>query len=85
MARGARERFGADFGVGITGIAGPEGGTPEKPVGLVYIGVVDAGGARVEKSLFLGRRADVRYRSAQFALVMLRDAILNRDKSTGVN
>lgn len=85
MARGARERFGADFGVGITGIAGPEGGTPEKPVGLVYIGVADAHSVRVEKSLFLGRRADVRYRSAQFALVMLRDAILKRDKSTGVN
>jgi nicotinamide-nucleotide amidase len=85
MANGARNRFGSDFGIGITGIAGPDGGTPEKPVGLVYIAVASTRGVRVEKSVFLGRRADVRYRSAQLALVMLRDAILDRDKLTGVN
>ncbi len=85
MARGARERFGAHFGIGITGIAGPGGGTPEKPVGLVYIGVANSEGVRVEKSNFLGSRADVRYRSAHFALVMLRDAILKHSKSTAVN
>lgn len=83
MARGARERFGTDYGVGITGIAGPAGGSPEKPVGLVYIAVASKEGARVEKSIFLGRREDIRYRAAQFALVMLRDGIINRDKSTG--
>jgi len=76
MARGARARFGADFGVGITGIAGPEGGTPEKPVGLVYIAVADANGVEVEQNRFLGSRKDIRYRSAQFALVMLRDHAL---------
>jgi nicotinamide-nucleotide amidase len=76
MARGARERFGTDFAVGITGIAGPDGGTPEKPVGLVYIGVAGPGGVRVEKNLFLGSRADIRYRAAQYALVMLRDGAL---------
>ena len=85
MARGARERFGANFGIGITGIAGPDGGTPEKPVGLVYIGVADTDKVRVDKSNFLGSRSDVRYRSAQFALVMLRDAVLKRAESTGVN
>jgi nicotinamide-nucleotide amidase len=76
MARGARERFETDFAVGITGIAGPDGGTPEKPVGLVYVGVAGPEGVRVEKNLFLGSRADVRYRAAQFALVMLRDGAL---------
>jgi nicotinamide-nucleotide amidase len=85
MARGAQRRFSADFGIGITGVAGPEGGTPEKPVGLVYIAVASPESVRVERSIFLGSRADIRYRSAQFALVMLRDAILNRDKSIGVN
>jgi nicotinamide-nucleotide amidase len=76
MARGARERFQSDFGVGITGVAGPDGGTPEKPVGLVYIALAGPGGVRVEKSRFMGSRADVRYRSAQYALVMLRDGAL---------
>jgi nicotinamide-nucleotide amidase len=76
MARGAKERFGTDYAVGITGIAGPDGGTAEKPVGLVYIAVAGPGGVRVEKNLFLGNRADIRYRSAQYALVMLRDGAL---------
>lgn len=73
MARGVRARFGADFGIGITGIAGPDGGTPEKPVGLVYIAVADAQSVEVEENRFLGNRKDIRYRSAQFALVMLRN------------
>jgi PncC family amidohydrolase len=85
MAEGARNRFRADLGVGITGIAGPDGGTPEKPVGLVYIAVTSKSGTRVERSVFLGRRADIRYRSAQFALVMLRDSILARSESMPVS
>jgi nicotinamide-nucleotide amidase len=76
MAKGVRERFGADYGVGITGIAGPEGGTPEKPVGLVYIAVADAKGGEVERNVFIGSRQDIRNRAAQFALVMLRDRVL---------
>jgi nicotinamide-nucleotide amidase len=76
MARGAKERFNADYGVGITGIAGPDGGTAEKPVGLVYIALAGVDGVRVEKNRFLGNRQDVRYRSAQVALVMLRDGVL---------
>ena len=75
MACGARERFGAEFGIGITGVAGPDGGTPEKPVGLVYMAVAGPSGVCVEKNRFIGIRQDVRYRSTQVALVMLRDAL----------
>lgn len=85
MARGARERFGTDFGIGITGIAGPDGGSPEKPVGLVYIAIADADGVKVERNKFIGGRKDIRYRSTQFALVMLRDRVLQRSDSTAVN
>ncbi|HXG25096.1 MAG TPA: competence/damage-inducible protein A [Chthonomonadales bacterium] len=76
MASGARKRFGADYGIGITGIAGPEGGTPEKPVGLVYIAVADAKRVEAERNVFIGSRQDIRNRAAQFALVMLRDRVL---------
>jgi nicotinamide-nucleotide amidase len=76
LAEGARKRFRADFGIGITGVAGPDGGTPEKPVGLVYVGVADEKGTKVEKARFIGSRKDVRYRSAQQALVMLRNRML---------
>lgn len=72
LAEGVRQRFGADYGIGITGIAGPEGGTPEKPVGLVYIALAYEGGCDVEKANFIGSRQVVRLRSATTALNMLR-------------
>ena len=73
LADGAVARFAADVGVGVTGIAGPDGGTPEKPVGRVYVSVVGADGARVARKLDLpGGRADVRDRTTTLALHMLR-------------
>ena len=76
LAEGARKRFGTTYGIGITGIAGPDGGTPEKPVGLVYIAVAYEGGCDVEKANYIGSRQVVRTRSAQTALNKLRLRIL---------
>src|SRR5258708_15319819 len=81
LADGARERLGADLGIGITGIAGPEGGTPEKPVGLVWICVAAAAGegppARLTRSVQLpGGRADVRDRATTVALHLVRRSLL---------
>ena len=60
MARGARERLGADVAVAVTGIAGPDGGTPEKPVGLVYLHVEGPDGGRGREFSFPGDRASIR-------------------------
>jgi nicotinamide-nucleotide amidase len=80
MARGARVRAGAEIGVGITGIAGPDGGSPEKPVGTVWIAVDHPGPgfqtpASVRHTLFMGDREEIRYRSTQTALDMIRRAL----------
>jgi nicotinamide-nucleotide amidase len=82
LAEGARQRFGTDYGIGITGVAGPGGGTPEKPVGLVYIAVASPGGCDVEKANFIGSRQIVRHRAAQTALNMLRLHILTSRENT---
>jgi nicotinamide-nucleotide amidase len=76
MAAGARRAAGTDIGVGITGIAGPDGGTPEKPVGLVYVALDGAAGNRVRRAVFPGARERVRYQAAQVALEMLRRGLL---------
>jgi nicotinamide-nucleotide amidase len=76
MAAGIRARFDADYGIGITGIAGPTGGTPEKPVGLVFIAVADADGVNVEEFRLTGGRERVKQWSTQRALNMLRLRLL---------
>jgi nicotinamide-nucleotide amidase len=58
MAQNVRRLFGADVSLSVTGIAGPGGGTPAKPVGLVYVGLAMAEGARVERHAFRGDRGD---------------------------
>ncbi len=76
MAAGAMKAAGVDVGVGITGIAGPDGGTPEKPVGLVFVATSGAAGTRVRRSVFPGGRERVRYQATQVALEMLRRGLL---------
>jgi nicotinamide-nucleotide amidase len=73
LADGALARFGSELGVGITGIAGPGGGTPEKPVGRVHVAVATRAGTRVARQLDLvGSRADIRDRTTTVALHLLR-------------
>ncbi|MFO7976400.1 MAG: CinA family protein [Candidatus Hydrogenedentota bacterium] len=75
MAEGARDRFGADITVAVTGIAGPGGGTPEKPVGLVYLAVAWQGGCDVLKMQFTGSRDDIKRQTADAALNMVWERI----------
>jgi nicotinamide-nucleotide amidase len=75
MAQGVRARAGSSMGVGITGIAGPTGGTSEKPVGLVFIGLADERGTQVREFHFPGDRDRVRHWASQMALEMVRRRI----------
>jgi nicotinamide-nucleotide amidase len=76
LAEGIRARTGANLGVGITGIAGPSGGTPEKPVGTVAVAVIAPdGAARVRTFSFPGGRAQVKFHATQAALDMVRRII----------
>jgi nicotinamide-nucleotide amidase len=76
LAEGARAKLGADVGVGITGIAGPGGGTEEKPVGLVWLSVATADGEPLTRSVNLpGSRADIRDRTTTVAMHLIRRAL----------
>lgn len=68
MAEGVKNKFATDIGIGITGIAGPDGGTEEKPVGTVYIAIALKNNTTVYKHLFSGERTDIKLRSAKMAL-----------------
>jgi nicotinamide-nucleotide amidase len=72
LAEGARRRFGADVGVGITGVAGPGGGSAEKPVGLVFLHVSSPAGAKARELNLPGDRAAVRGRATAAALHLVR-------------
>ncbi len=72
MAAGARERFGADIAISVTGIAGPDGGTDEKPVGLVFMGFADSRGeVNVRRFMFEGNRLDIKEQACRAALAWL--------------
>jgi PncC family amidohydrolase len=78
MASGGRERTGADLGASVTGIAGPDGGSAEKPVGLTYVAVADASGSEVRRYLWSGDRAENKRASAEAVL----ELVLGRIEST---
>ena len=71
MAEGAKGRIETDWAVSVTGIAGPDGGTAEKPVGLVYISVAWEGETRVVEYHFSGSRASIKEQTAEAALTQL--------------
>lgn len=72
MASGIRERMGSQVGIAVTGIAGPDGGTPEKPVGLVWIAADVDGRARASSRVYPGNREEIRQRASQGALDLVR-------------
>jgi nicotinamide-nucleotide amidase len=80
MAKGALERFGADVAVSITGIAGPSGGTEEKPVGYVCFNAMLADGTSIARDPVIpGNRADIRERSGLVAMHILRNLLGDTD------
>lgn len=77
MATGAVRALGADFSVAVTGIAGPDGGSEKKPIGLVYIACADKNGnVKVTKNLFSGDRKAVRDQTTKTALQMIADFVV---------
>jgi len=80
LAGNARRLADADYGIGITGIAGPDGGSEDKPVGLVYIGLVDSEQVKVGRYILGGERAMVRRRAVNTALDLLRRRLIDIDK-----
>jgi len=72
MAEGVRRLAGSDTGISVTGVAGPTGGTPEKPVGLVYMALSSDKGTCAHRYRFMGSRKDIKWRTSQAALDMLR-------------
>ena len=76
MAEGARRRLSVDLAVSATGIAGPSGGTADKPVGTVWFGVAAPAGTDTRRVVFLGSRREVRERATQMALYLLHRRLL---------
>jgi nicotinamide-nucleotide amidase len=76
MAQGVKRHADTDFGLSVTGIAGPGGGTPEKPIGLVYLGLADDAHVEHRRLMLPGDRSLIRWRSSQAALDLLRRRLL---------
>ncbi len=81
LAVNVRKRSGSDYGLAVTGIAGPTGGSRTKPVGLVYIGLAYGRNSTVKKFIFKGPRSSVRSQAAQKALALLKEALLSEPGS----
>lgn len=80
MASGVRQLAGSDLGLSVTGIAGPTGATPDKPVGLVYVALASESGITCREHRFVGSREDIKTRSAIAALTLVRDELTSRKK-----
>ena len=80
MAAGIRSKTGSDLAISTTGIAGPDGGSDQKPVGLVYIGLATSEGVQVEKIQLYGERESVRQLTVQAALNRVRVHMLNIER-----
>jgi nicotinamide-nucleotide amidase len=78
LALGVKKALASDIGISITGIAGPGGGSAEKPTGLVFFGLSDGVHTESRRRVMPGDRESVRERSAYFALAMLRDFLLKQ-------
>jgi nicotinamide-nucleotide amidase len=76
LAEGIRARSGTTIGVGITGIAGPQGGSAEKPVGTVHIAVATPAGTEHRHALYPGNRETIRWQASQAALDMVRRELM---------
>ena len=76
MARGAAKASGAEAAIAVTGIAGPGGGTKEKPVGLVYIGCYLSGQVAVTENHFEGNRTQIRQKTTEAALQLMYDCLM---------
>ena len=81
MASGALQRLGCDIAVAVTGIAGPEGGTPDKPVGTVYLGLAYGNTVIDRLCRFHGSRRQIQEKTAQTAMDMVRRALLASEQS----
>jgi nicotinamide-nucleotide amidase len=81
LAQGIRRRVGSTLGVGITGIAGPGGGSEEKPVGTVHIALASADGVKEKNPRFPGDREMIRFQASQFALDLVRTHLLYSNQS----
>jgi PncC family amidohydrolase len=73
MAEGVKNATGVDIGVSVTGIAGPMGGTSEKPVGTVFIGLASKEGVKARNFLFSGNRLEIKQKTSESALIFLKD------------
>ncbi len=83
MCIGAAKAGGTNIGISTTGIAGPSGGSPEKPVGLVYVGLYINGSVRVKKLNNKGSRQEIREQTTQSVLNMLFDELKNTEDKNG--
>jgi nicotinamide-nucleotide amidase len=80
MAEGARSRFAADLAVAVSGVAGPDGGTPDKPVGTVHFAWAEPGGITAARRIFAGNRETVRRLTVALALERLNEIVAQNER-----